>query len=99
MRPCTAKMERRSSVKGRPCPSRTKHPSGVCALHRAAAEAKEVRRILRLYRVKFAASDMGGWDARAHLWAKEALIAAGEPRMTFGEACEAATEEAPRARA
>jgi len=96
MRPCTAKMGRRSSINGRPCPSRTKHPSGVCALHRAAAEAKEARRILRLYRIKFAASDLGSWDARAHLWAKEALLAAGEPHMTFLEAREAATDEEPR---
>lgn len=96
MRPCTAKMGRRSSIKGRPCPSRTKHSSGMCALHRAAAEAKEARRILRLYRIKFAASDIGGWDAHANLWAKTALLAAGEPGMTFAEACEAATEEASR---
>jgi len=91
MRRCTEKMGRRSAIEGRPCPSKTKHPSGVCALHRAAAEAKATRRILRLYRIKFAASDLGSWDARAHLFARDALIAAGEPRMTFEEACEEAT--------
>ena len=97
MRACIAKMSGRSSIKGRPCPSRTKHSTGVCAMHRANGEAKNLRRILRLYRIKFAASDVGGWDAHAHLLAKDALLALGEPRMTFAEACEAATVEFPAA--
>lgn len=87
MRPCRGVMGRRFPIAGRPCPSRTKHASGLCASHRANEEAKGRARLLRLYRIKFATSDMGSWDAGAHLAAKDALLKMGEPGISFEEAC------------
>lgn len=106
MAPCRGLMGRRSSIAGRPCPSRTKHASGLCALHRASAAAKTQRAeivelraelasamgALKLYRLKFATSDMGGWDAKGHLLAMTALQRLGEPGITFEEGCKLARE-------
>lgn len=65
----------------------------TCArLRKAVWELETARSLLQLYRIKFAVSDVGGWDGGAHLAAKDALEALGEPGIGFNEAIKMARE-------